>query len=55
MLTIITGLLCGALLAGAAVVLVEGPNGNIDELKGSVQVAENALTQTHDSLGKGSR
>ncbi len=53
-LTIVTGLLCGALLVGTAVALVGVPSGDVDLLRERVEVAENALTLTHESLGKGS-
>ena len=43
LLTITTGLLCGILLVGTAFVLVGQPNGNLDNLRHRVVVAENAL------------
>jgi diguanylate cyclase (GGDEF)-like protein len=54
MLTIITGLLCGALLVTTAVVLAGRPDGEVSQLRQRVEVAANALTLTHESLGKGS-
>jgi diguanylate cyclase (GGDEF)-like protein len=53
-LTIATGLLCGILLVGTAFVLLGVPRGSIDELRHRVDVAEQALTLTHQSLGEGS-
>jgi diguanylate cyclase (GGDEF)-like protein len=54
LLTIITGLLCGALLAGTAIALTSGPDRDINELVEHTVFVENALTETHAALGKAS-
>ena len=53
-LTIVTGLLCGALLVGTAIALVGGPKGDINELRQRIDVVQNAVIETHDALGQAS-
>jgi diguanylate cyclase (GGDEF)-like protein len=54
LLTIITGLLCGALLAATAIALTSGPRRDINELTEHTVFVESALTETHAALGKAS-